>query len=553
MKLLILGGYGVFGGRLAHLLADLPDMEILIAGRNLATAQAFCRGWTGRAVLRPLAVDRRDIAAVLAAEQPDILVDASGPFQDYGPTPYTVVEAAIAQGVNYLDFADGSDFVQGITRFDTQARDKGVFVLSGVSSFPVLTAAVLVEMAKTMTIAQVRGGIAPSPYAGVGMNVMRAVLGYAGQPVRLRRDGVDCTGIGLGESLRYTVAVPGALPLHNIRFSLVDVPDLRLIPAQMPDVQSLWMGAGPVPEVLHRMLNLLARARHALHLPNLAPLAPICYRVLNACTFGEHRGGMFLEAKGVANGKPVTRSWHLLAEADDGPLIPSMAIEALIRKTLAGKAPAPGARAAIGALTLADYDALFASRSITTGWRDETAAAPLYPNVLAAAFDALPPLLQDLHRPGPHSQWTGRAQVTTGKGAFARMVARLFGFPKEGNDIPVTVTFTTDAQGVETWVRNFGGRVMRSTQRRGQGRNMHLMEERFGPLRFGLALVWQAGRLRILPRRWSLLGLPLPTALMPRGDSYERQDGDRFRFHVEIGLPLFGPVVCYDGWLRRAS
>ena len=43
--------------------------------------------------------------------------------------------------------------------------------------FPVLTAAVLREMAKTMEIVSVEGGIAPSPYAGIGLNVMRAVVG----------------------------------------------------------------------------------------------------------------------------------------------------------------------------------------------------------------------------------------------------------------------------------------------------------------------------------------------------------------------------------------
>ena len=42
MRILILGGYGVFGGRLAELLADVPDIELLICGRNLVSAQEFC-------------------------------------------------------------------------------------------------------------------------------------------------------------------------------------------------------------------------------------------------------------------------------------------------------------------------------------------------------------------------------------------------------------------------------------------------------------------------------------------------------------------------------
>src|SRR5262249_21152240 len=159
--------------------------------------------------------------------KPDLVVDASGPFQDYGADRYNVISACIAAGVDYLDFADGTDFVFGVARFDAQAQAAGVFVLSGVSSFPVLTAAVLRKMAKTMSIVSVEGGIAPSPYAGIGLNVMRAVVGYAGAPVKLHRGGKQTFGIGLAESMRFTIAVPGRLPLRNILFSLVDVPDLQ--------------------------------------------------------------------------------------------------------------------------------------------------------------------------------------------------------------------------------------------------------------------------------------------------------------------------------------
>ena len=52
--------------------------------------------------------------------------------------------------------------------------------------------------------------------------------------------------------MRYTVAPPGRLPLRNLHFSLVDVPDLQLNPSEMPSIKSLWIGAGPVPAILHR-------------------------------------------------------------------------------------------------------------------------------------------------------------------------------------------------------------------------------------------------------------------------------------------------------------
>jgi hypothetical protein len=551
MKILILGGYGVFGGRLAELLADLPGLDLLICGRDLARAEGFCAAYRGAARVHSCALDRRAIAEGLERLQPDLVVDASGPFQDYGAERYHVVEACIAAGVDYLDFADGADFVSGIDRFDDRARAAGRFVLSGVSSFPALTGAVLREMAKTMDIRSVEGGIAPSPFAGIGLNVMRAVVGYAGAPVKLRRGGRDTHGIGLAESLRFTVAVPGRLPLRNIHFSLVDVPDLQLIPRGWPAITDIWMGAGPVPEMLHRILNLLAKARAALHLPSLEPFSRLFYAVLNRMRFGEHRGGMFIRARGLADGQPVERSWHLLAEGDDGPYIPSMAIEAIVRKLVAGERPAPGARSSVDALTLADYAALFDGRSIHMGFRSEAREAPLYREILGDAFDTLPPALRALHGSADERRWHGHAEVRRGTGLLARLAAAIVGFPQAAACVPVSVAFTPEKDG-ERWTRDFGGRRFSSLQSRGTGRNDYLLVERFGPLRFAMALVAEDGRLYLVPRRWSAFGVPMPRFLMPCGTSFEQEVDGKFRFDVDISMPIVGLIVGYRGTLEPA-
>ena len=548
MKILILGGYGVFGGRLAELLADIPSLELLICGRSLAKAQQFCAHYQGQAAARPVQLDRCDIADGLHAHKPDLVVDASGPFQDYGAARYGVISACIAARIDYLDFADAADFVFGVSQFDAQAKDAGIFVLSGVSSFPVLTAAVLREMAKEIDIVSVTGGIAPSPFAGIGLNVMRAVVGYAGAPVKLLRGGVKAHGIGLAESMRYTVAVPGRLPLRNIHFSLVDVPDLQVLPPEHPTMTDIWMGAGPVPEILHRALNLLAKARATFHLPSLAPLSRLFYMVLNAMKFGEHRGGMFVQARGLRNGRPVTRSWHLLAEGDDGPYIPSMAIEGLIRKAIAGVRPAPGARPGTHALELGDYDALFAGRSISTGFRNDDDDSPLYRKILGTAFDDLPPPIRALHSGQAERHWIGRARVLRGKGLLARLVGTVIGFPRADDDVAVSVTFTPE-RGGERWTRNFGGKTFSSVQSVGAGKDQHLLVERFGVASVSLALVIDDGRLFLIPRRWSLLGVPMPKALMPTGTSFEAQDNGQFRFDVEISAPIIGLIVAYKGHL----
>ncbi|MBA1142889.1 SDR family oxidoreductase [Mesorhizobium neociceri] len=556
MRLLVVGGYGIFGGRVVHLLGSEPRLTLIVAGRSLARAEAWCKTRTGAAAkLVPARFDRDgDLAAQLCALKPDCVVDASGPFQAYGADRYRLIEACIAQGINYLDLADGSDFVAGVSAYDDAARKAGLFVLSGVSSFPVLTAAVVRRLSADMArVDTIRGGIAPSPYAGVGENVIRAIAGYAGQPVELKRDGDKAQGHPLTEQMRYTIATPGKLPLKSTLFSLVDVPDLRALEELWPQAKTIWMGAGPVPEILHRALIGLAWLVRIGPVRSLLPLAPLMHWASNRLRWGEHRGGMFVAVEGTGKaGEPVKRSWHLLAEGDDGPLIPAMAVEALVRRTLAGQAPVPGARAAVRDLDLDDYQALLASKTIHSGFRDDTADVekPLYPGVVGDAWHDLPEEIRAMHERVGTAE--GRGSVERGAGILSRLSGWLVGFPPASADVPVHVRFDAGKDG-ETWTRTFGAQAFASDQFTGRGRSQRLLCERFGPLSFAMALVAEDNRLSLVLRRWSFLGVPLPMWLCPRSTSYESVEDGRFRFHVEISHPLTGMIVRYRGWLEPAD
>src|SRR6266576_2879577 len=108
MKVLIVGGYGTFGGRIVELLDNEPRLTMLVAGRSLSRAVAWCKGRASAvAQLVPALFDRDgDLAEQLAALRPAIVIDASGPFQAYGDGRYRLIEACIAARVNYLDLAD---------------------------------------------------------------------------------------------------------------------------------------------------------------------------------------------------------------------------------------------------------------------------------------------------------------------------------------------------------------------------------------------------------------------------------------------------------------
>lgn len=561
MRILIVGGYGVFGGRLVRLLANEPRLTLLIAGRSVQKAAAFRAAWalSGGAVLEPARFDRDgDVNAQLVSLAPDLVVDCSGPFQEYGVAPYRLVEGCLAAGMDYLDLADSTDFVLGIERFDVAAKAKDVFVLSGVSTCPALTAAAVAAITEGWTrVDEIAAGIAPSPHADVGVSVLEAILSYAGRPVARLKNATTGTGHGLVEARHVTVAPPGRLPLFSTRFSLVDVPDLTVLARLWPGVREIWLGAGPRPELLHRLLNGLAwLVSCGVPIP-LAKMAGLFHAVKTQLKWGEDRGGMFVRAAGIdADGRPAATSWNLTAEGDHGPFIPAMPAAALIGKLLAGNRPEGGARTAAGAVALADYEPFFAARRIETGIRAELPpSAPVYQQVLSGAWEALPGPIRALHdlAEGETKAVEGRVDVDRGNSPLSRLIGTIMGFPGAQADGKIRVEFGRK-DGVETWTRRFGSQRFSSRQWVGKGRAAQLAVEGFGPMACGMALVLEDGRLNLVPRRWTVFGLALPDWLFPRIEAWEEVDWEgRFRFHVDIRHPLAGFILRYRGWLAPCA
>lgn len=546
MKILIVGGYGTFGGRLVDLLSGEQRLTIYVAGRNLQKAEEFCNSKIADAILVPLCLDRSQPEDVLEHVKPDLVVDASGPFQIYGDHPYRFVEACLAVKVNYIDLADGADFVAGISAFDQKAKEANCYAISGMSSFPVLTAAVVRKLAVGLKfIDEIQAGIAPSPFAGVGLNVIKAIASYSGKPVPILKDGKWQTGFGFFDSKRMVVNVPGYMPLHPIRFALTDVPDNKILSWDWPEVKSIWMGAGPTPALLHRLLWLAAGLVRLRVLRSLLPLTPIMNWVINTLRWGEHRGGMIVQVKG----KGETRSWHLLAEGDGGPLVPSMAAEAIIRNCLDGRPPKIGARSGHRELELADYAPSLAKHGIIYGFRSEVDGT-LYQRVMGDALSRLDTPLKNFHQQKQSFSMEGQADILPSSNILGRVIAGIMRFPLAGEKVPLTVEIEIAAKG-ETWTRGFAGRKFSSRQKFGQGRYEGLLVESFGPLNFGMAVTETLGKLGLVLRGWDILGLPLPTFLMPHAIANEHGKDGRFNFDVEIRAPIVGRIVRYQGWLAE--
>jgi hypothetical protein len=370
LRILIIGGYGAFGSRLVRLLADEKDLTLIVAGRSKSKAELFCRDVVGKAVVLPEFFDRdANVVQSLFNLRPDVVVDATGPFQVYGAAPYRIAEAALTCGADYLDLADASDFVRGIERLNHLAIERDRFIVSGASTCPALTAAVVRRLAADLTsLETIEAGIAPSPHAQVGLSVIRALLSYAGRSLEIRRDGKNAFATALVDSRWHVIAPPGEKALRRRLFSLVDVPDLRLLTQEWPELRNVWFGAGTAPVIQHRMFMLLAWLSRAGAVPFLQKLAPLLHMMRGSLTWGERRGGMYVLVDGIlADGARVKREWSLVAKDDDGPFIPAMAAAAMIRKCRANFLPAPGARSAVRDLEYSDFEYFFAQKKITAG------------------------------------------------------------------------------------------------------------------------------------------------------------------------------------------
>jgi hypothetical protein len=563
LKILILGGYGTFGGRTIQLLKNEARLTLVVAGRSLSKAHSFCELHAdAKANLEPALFDRdSNVLGQLNLLAPDWVVDASWPFQNYGSNAYDVIKACIDLGIHYLDSADGSEFVAGVHAFDALAKAANVFILSGVSSFPVLTAAVVRHLEKGVPhIESIHAGIAPSPYAGVGLNVIKAIAGYAGQTTRLKRNGAFVNAYPFTESMLFTVAVPGYQPLQQIRFSLVDVPDLQVLTQLWPNARNVWVGAGPLPAILHHMLILLAWCVRWRLLPSLLPLAPIISWVTNNIRWGEHRGGMFVQIEGRDSyGNACQSQWHLLAEGNDGPLIPSMAVQALVLRALAGVLPERGARAAVRDLELRDYEPLFVSRTVFTGLRrlPDNGSTSIFERALGSSWNTLATAVKELHSSQKLAVYTGQCSVLGATGMLAKFVARIVGFPPSGQNVPIQFNIETDlsknGKATERWTRKIGTQAFSSSLSAGQGPWENLLVERFGPSKYALAVVRKNEGLELIIRHWTLLYVPMPMWLAPRATAVETSREGRFNFAISLSHPLIGLIVKYQGWLIKSD
>lgn len=351
-RVLIIGGYGNFGSFITKRLAREDDLQLIIAGRSPDKAEKLAREVD--AVHKPefAALDiQSGLTDALAAIKPDIVIHTSGPFQAQG---YDVAKACIAQGCHYIDLADGREFVDGIAALDAQAKAKGVLVISGASSVPCLTSALVEhyrgEFEKLETLDY---GITTAQKTARGLATTAAILSYTGRPFKTLINGkmTDVYGWQSLHARKYPAL--GWRLLGNC-----EVPDLALFPKRYPDLKTVRFYAGLEIPFIHLTLWALSwLVRIGLIRSRLERAAPLMLKTSFLFDWlGSANSGFHMALSGMGkNSKDKTITFELTARSGDGPYIPCMPAILLTKKLASGAVKDTGAFPCVGFIMLDEY------------------------------------------------------------------------------------------------------------------------------------------------------------------------------------------------------
>lgn len=350
-RVLIIGGYGNFGSYIARSLAGDHCICLLIGGRSADKARTFATSLTTVHPAEGHALDiNGNLAEVLARIAPDIVIHTTGPFQTQD---HCVARACIACGCHYLYLADARTFVTTIDRLDAEAKAMDVLVVSGASSVPCLTAAVIDDYLPTFArLDGVDYGISAAQHTNRGLATTSAVLSYVGKPMLMLKNGTMKTVYGWEGT--HSEHYPG---LGWRLFGNCDIPDLTLFPIRYPTLKSMRFAAGHELKLLHvgtRILGALVRLRLigslGNHAEGLLRLAFLFDR------FGSGRSGFHMILTGIGHdGQPIRRRFMIIARSGHGPYIPCIPAILLTRRLAKGEVEKRGAFPCVDVIDLNAY------------------------------------------------------------------------------------------------------------------------------------------------------------------------------------------------------
>ncbi len=347
-KILILGGYGNFGWRISRALAK-ADVPIIICGRNKQKAQNLADNLKGQfpnSSIETSCFDvDKELKKQLKLQEPLAVINTCGPFQN---KDYKIVKNCIATKAHYIDLSDGRDFVNNIVSLNKIAKDNNTLVVSGASTVPGISSAVLEEYKNEfLEIDSLKFGISPGQKAPRGLATTKAILSYVGRKIK-PFPGTKKDVYGWQDLYKQDYPEIGKRWMANC-----EIPDLDLF-SQYYKVKSIRFSAGMESNALHLGIWLTSWLVRIFPFIKLQKYGKILLKISNLFNFlGTDDGGMHVIIKGKSrNSKLLIRKWFIIAKNADGPNIPTIPAILIAKKLYKNQLKLRGATPCLGLVSL---------------------------------------------------------------------------------------------------------------------------------------------------------------------------------------------------------
>ncbi len=350
-SVMIFGAAGNFGGKIASSLAK-AGISLILVGRtekNLNELKSKIEAINSKISVAIVAVS--DIETTLTDHlkffKPFIVINTCGPFQ---LIDCSVAKSCIIQKTHYIDLADGRQYVENFTSLDELAIANDCIAISGASTVPCLSSAVLEHYKDQFNeFESLKYGIAPGQRADRGLSTVRGVLSYTGKVLK-PYVGSDIS-YGWQDIYRQKYPVIGTRLMANC-----DIPDLDLLP-KFYNLKSIKFSGSIENSIVHLGLWFLSWLVRLKIIENLEKYSALLLKLSHIFDpFGTSDGGMHMIISGKdKNNLPKTVKWFIIAKNGHGPHIPSIPAIILTKKIIQGNFLIRGAKACVGLVSLEEY------------------------------------------------------------------------------------------------------------------------------------------------------------------------------------------------------
>ncbi|KAM3111742.1 saccharopine dehydrogenase family protein [Phormidesmis sp. 146-33] len=364
-QVLILGGSGRVGSKVAADLLAHTQAQVTIAGRNLTKGEHKSELLGDR--VRFLTVDLADQTTLQKAiSAVNVVVHCAGPFHYRDAT---VLRLCIEHGVSYVDVSDHPSFTRKALEYRTQAEAAGVTAVINTGIFPGISNSMVrqgveqLDEAETIHLSYVVSGS-----GGAGVTVMRTTFLGLQRPFEAWMNGEWRSVKPYSD--REVVEFPE--PYGKIGVYWFDMPEAFTLPDTF-SVKTVITKFATVPRFYNYLTWSVARWWHPSWLRNSAVIEFLSYVSHFMTDVTDRFSGIGVairsEVIGTKNGQP-TRCYSTLTHSDTA-IAAGVGTGTVVELLLSGQLKKPGVWAIEQALSTDLFEQVMQSRGITIQHRIE--------------------------------------------------------------------------------------------------------------------------------------------------------------------------------------